>query len=380
MSSQRCAASSAPVSPESRQRLPRLRPFPARRTLEAVETDVSGDESGRDSLSEAYRRRFPVLDRLRAEAEWELQQAVEAAGIKLHTFAARVKSEASFLDKVRRKAYADPWSQTQDLVGLRAVCLFTTDLPRLVEVVHSCFSVTSESDTIEGGDDDSFGYMSHHLIARIRPDRSGPRYDDIKGDVFEIQLRTILMDAWANVSHYLDYKGESSIPSQLRRDFFALSGLFYVADKHFELFFLQSKQEREETVASLSSSTSDLDVEINLDTMLGFLVARFPDREHSEPPSVSDLVEELVAAGYKTVADVRDAFDRAERAALAYEKENPPRASDEELEAGMSPRYADVGIIRSALSIADPKVREVRAERGMMPDPEIYTAFGDLLD
>ncbi|MBI4489516.1 MAG: hypothetical protein HY694_10565 [Deltaproteobacteria bacterium] len=52
---------------------------------------------------------------------------------------------------------------------------------------------------------------------------------------FEIQIRTIAQDAWASISHYLDYKKESDIPAQLRRDFYALSGLFYVADRHFAM-------------------------------------------------------------------------------------------------------------------------------------------------
>jgi ppGpp synthetase/RelA/SpoT-type nucleotidyltranferase len=79
-------------------------------------------------------------------------------------------------------------------------------------------------------------YQSVHFVGRIHPSRSGPRYDSIKGQRFEIQVRTILMDAWANVSNYLDYKSDRSIPSELRRDFFALSGLFYVAEQHLEPF------------------------------------------------------------------------------------------------------------------------------------------------
>jgi putative GTP pyrophosphokinase len=64
---------------------------------------------------------------------------------------------------------------------------------------------------------------------------SGPRYDPLKHLRFEVQVRTIVMDAGAAVSHHLDYKGGTSVPSELRKDFYALSGLFYVADQHFEV-------------------------------------------------------------------------------------------------------------------------------------------------
>jgi ppGpp synthetase/RelA/SpoT-type nucleotidyltranferase len=66
---------------------------------------------------------------------------------------------------------------------------------------------------------------------------TGPRYEDLKGLKAEIQIRTIAMDAWSNVSHYLEYKTPEAAPSSLRKDFYALSALFYLADTHFELFF-----------------------------------------------------------------------------------------------------------------------------------------------
>ena len=59
---------------------------------------------------------------------------------------------------------------------------------------------------------------------------------------FEIQVRTIAQDAWDSVSHYLDYKN-NSIRDELKRDFYALSGLFYVADTHFS-FIKQDKMRR----------------------------------------------------------------------------------------------------------------------------------------
>lgn len=44
------------------------------------------------------------------------------------------------------------------------------------------------------------------------------------------------------VASFLDYKKSSTIPKQLKRDFHALSGLFYVADTHFS--FLKQSQTR----------------------------------------------------------------------------------------------------------------------------------------
>lgn len=58
-----------------------------------------------------------------------------------------------------------------------------------------------------------------------------------------------MLNAWASISHYLGYKKESDIPAELRRDFNALSGLFYVADTHFAML----KQELTQYLVGKSS-------------------------------------------------------------------------------------------------------------------------------
>lgn len=86
---------------------------------------------------------------------------------------------------------------------------------------------------MEGIAPDNFGYMAFHLTAKLKDSQVDHTLDEVKSVPFEVQIRTIAQDAWASISHYLDYKKESEIPARLRRDFHALSGLFYVADVHF---------------------------------------------------------------------------------------------------------------------------------------------------
>ena len=79
----------------------------------------------------------------------------------------------------------------------------------------------------ESLDPNIFDYMSLHIIARLK---------DEDGSIpFEIQVRTIAQDAWASISHYLDYKKTEGVPEELRRNFYALNGLFYIADFNFSL-------------------------------------------------------------------------------------------------------------------------------------------------
>ena len=122
-----------------------------------------------------------------------------------------------------------------DVVGLRIVCLFHSDVKEIGVIVKKNFEIIEEDDKINSVDVDIFGYMSLHYKAKLKDVSSDSYYKNIKDIPFEIQIRTVAQDAWASISHYLDYKNESEIPIQLKRDFHALSGLFYVADTHFEI-------------------------------------------------------------------------------------------------------------------------------------------------
>jgi ppGpp synthetase/RelA/SpoT-type nucleotidyltranferase len=61
-----------------------------------------------------------------------------------------------------------------------------------------------------------------------------PRYDDLKKLVCEIQVRTVLQDAWAIIDHHLSYKQESDVPKILRRKLNSLAGLVETAHDQFD--------------------------------------------------------------------------------------------------------------------------------------------------
>ena len=93
--------------------------------------------------------------------------------------------------------------------------------------------------------------MALQYKAKLSEKYKVENYDQIRNIPFEVQIRTVAQDAWASISHYLDYKKESDIPRHLKRDFSALSELFYVADTHFEfvsegqLEYIKNKLENE---------------------------------------------------------------------------------------------------------------------------------------
>jgi putative GTP pyrophosphokinase len=292
--------------------------------------------------------RVDLFEQLRDEVLFILNSIVAGSGIKTHLITARVKTRSSFLDKIGRKGYTDPFEDAPDLVGARVVCLFLSDLPKLISIIQDTFNIVEREDKIESAPVESFGYMSHHLVCTLRSTYSGARYDRIKDLRFEIQCRTILMDAWANVSHYLAYKGETSIPHELRRDFHALSGLFFIADKHFQLFFERSEAAAVSAAVTISTIDEPSHLELNRETLAALLRELFPDRRAADHATVSESVEEIAAAGFRDINSVRQAVSAGRTAALRIEETSPPAPTG---------RYLDVGLLRLALAASSSDYR-----------------------
>jgi ppGpp synthetase/RelA/SpoT-type nucleotidyltranferase len=171
-----------------------------------------------------------------------LVKSIKKHGVKTHSITLRIKEVASFLDKIRRKNIEKPFEQIHDLVGFRVVCLFLSDIDDIRKIIREEFNVFEEDDKINDTETNIFGYMDIQLKACLKFANEPDSPEETSKIPFEIQVRTIAQDAWASISHYLDYKKPSAIPKQLKRDFHALSGLFYVADTHFS--FLKQEQTR----------------------------------------------------------------------------------------------------------------------------------------
>lgn len=186
-----------------------------------------------ESFFKRHSERLPEFEFLRDEGMGNLKKAISKSAIKVHSFTARIKAFDSCVNKVMDKKIKKPFEEIKDFVGLRVICLFLSDLDRVGNVIKETFEVLDRKDKTNDSGKNVFGYMGTHFIVKLKAKK------ETNPMPFEIQVRTIAQDAWASVSHHLDYK-TNSIPKELEKDFHALSGLFYVADTHF-LFLQQEK-------------------------------------------------------------------------------------------------------------------------------------------
>ncbi len=198
-----------------------------------MKLDTSSIIKEYDSRQEAYKK-------LGEQAKYLLHGQIEKHKIKIHDINYRIKKINSLLDKIRNKNIVDPFKNIHDLVGIRVVCLLLSDLNDIRKIVKDEFDVIKEDDKIDDAEPNIFGYMSIHVEAKLKHSSENNADNSTEDMIFEIQIRTIAQDAWASICHYLDYKKENVIPKELKRDFYALSGLFYVADTH--ISFIKKEQ------------------------------------------------------------------------------------------------------------------------------------------
>lgn len=133
----------------------------------------------------------------------------------------RVKDPTSARVKQIRKGYVDPIRQMTDLVGARFVVLTEDDLVPLqqfIETFSGWTAVKSRDPLFERNDQpSSFGYQSHHY--ELRPVESLQLGSELVDPCFccEVQVRTLLQHAYAELTHDSMYKPVQTVPSQAER-------------------------------------------------------------------------------------------------------------------------------------------------------------------
>ena len=197
----------------------------------------------RKSLLAKYQKLLPV----RTEILRELETCVEGSLISLSSrprMQGRVKSFESYFKKYikllkngptdQRSGADSPEPYITDIIGIRVICPFLEDLAAVEELLKKRFKVIEVER--KGGDHTfrEFGYESIHLLITI-PEEIVRNREIFCRDTAEIQIRTILQDAWAEVEHELVYKAEfTPFDDPLKRKLAAINASLSLADIIFQ--------------------------------------------------------------------------------------------------------------------------------------------------
>lgn len=164
-----------------------------------------------------------------------LQTALDKQNIMYVDIPYRAKSKKSFLKKWEMKKYSDIFDMT-DVAGIRVITLVESDLDEVEETIRKLFKV-HEADSGDKADKlghDKFGYRSRHFVCDIGKKRETLlELEHFKDKCFEIQIRTALAHAWAEIEHDRGYKLEGGLPSNLKRRLNIVAALLESADNEF---------------------------------------------------------------------------------------------------------------------------------------------------
>ena len=194
-----------------------------------------------DFVKQEFLNLIPELERWGAQVDKVLNvfvttcfNAVEHVQFKANH---RVKGLESYCTKVlKRKDYESPLLETTDKVGTRVVVLDSKD----VEVVSNYVMETNEWEICEQSRDteqeilsqpDVFTYQSNHFI--VKPNKSYQTCVDKNLLTCEIQIRTILQHAYAEISHDTVYKKTTIRNSKAKRMLASSMAFLEAADEKF---------------------------------------------------------------------------------------------------------------------------------------------------
>ena len=161
---------------------------------------------------------------------------VEANGIQVLSVTSRVKSKASVRRKLERTDREGDIRSLTDILGIRIITYFRDEVDAVARLIEEEFKIDAERsvDKRAALDPDRFGYLSLHYIAQLTQNRSQlVEYRTYAGVLFEVQIRSILQHAWAEIEHDRGYKSEAEVPRAVRRRFSRLASLLELADDEF---------------------------------------------------------------------------------------------------------------------------------------------------
>jgi putative GTP pyrophosphokinase len=286
-----------------------------------------------------------------------LEEAIEASGLKIQGITWRVKDR----NKLKRKYESSDkqyccLSDITDVAGLRIITYLARDVDVAASIVRREFDLDEKNsiDKRKSDHPEKLGYQSLHYICRYKPQRlSLFEYSKYSGLKFELQTRSLLQHAWAELQHGAYDVGEN-IPDDIKTRFSCLSGLLQLADREFSSV-IDDQIKYARSAAVMVETRVDALSEVRLDALsLGAFVEKSTEAKELDArlgvilgatietaiePNVVDIYSKAAnAAGLITLNDLTIAIDKYGKAQDVFERNLAarwPKAEHKALPAGI---------------------------------------------
>lgn len=255
--------------------------------LTKVKNSILTEYEEKSSLYLAYAQRLASL----------IQDFLDAENINVHSVSFRRKERDSLSKKIGKKggSYKELGDIT-DICGLRIITYFDDDVKLISKILEREFLIdfNNSTDKADSLDPDRFGYLSVHYVVSNDIERNKlTEYKRFNGIKAEIQVRSILQHAWAEIEHDLGYKSRDGIPRTVRRRFSRLAGIFELADQEFRTIRDELSSYSSEVLVNIESSKYS--VELDTVSLRAFI---------SNDENIQRIDEYIAEVGYCDFDDV----------------------------------------------------------------------------
>lgn len=270
-------------------------------------------------LEEWYDKNIDLYKSLAANVANTLKTALDKDNIAYVDIPYRVKSKKSLLEKWKRpnKKYTNI-SEITDLAGIRVITLVEADLSKVEEIIKKLFNVHEE----DSGDknallgNDKVGYRSKHYVCDIGSTRESLyELKHLKSKNFEIQTRTALAHAWAEIEHDRCYKLKGKLPNEIDRRLKLVAGLLESADNEFNRL-TEEIEKYQETIQS-QINNDNLNIELNSITLQEFITKEYSSFINKKENAlenkklINDVIYELNAFDIRNIQQLKEAIFKA---------------------------------------------------------------------
>jgi putative GTP pyrophosphokinase len=324
-----------------------------------------------------------------------IKELLKENNIRVHSVTSRVKDKESLRKKIdKSEKQLAKLGEIQDISGLRIITYFADDVNLVARMIENEFDVDEQLSVnkIDLLDPDRFGYVSLHYVAKLSASRLKlTEYKRFADCHCEIQIRSILQHAWAEIEHDLGYKSTLAVPRQIRRRFSRLAGLLEIADAEFDQI-RNSLQLYEKEVPSQIIAAPET-VLINKASLKSLIITSSIVKELDEEIAkvtgcaiqksygdVDELVNRFQYVGLETIAQIDSTLRSEGSAIVSFAKQwvaEYHRGRGGSFESGISLFYLNLYLVGKRLPAE--KVLDYLKTFGMFKDRDIEKGVRNLI-
>lgn len=222
-----------------------------------------------DVFSKYYSENYKILETA-ATYFCSVINSILLQQVPVQSVITRIKDKDECISKFKRKYQKQLEDEKKeyeiknhisDLIGIRVICLYEPDIIKIQSLLEENFVVIDITDKIKDIDstENQFGYKSLHLDLKLDDRRNSlPENIQYSNLQFEVQIRTIIQDAWSVLDHKIKYK--KNIPPDLKRRINRLSALFELSDNEFYSIKLDTEKFEQEAMETSHKPNQPLNI------------------------------------------------------------------------------------------------------------------------